>query len=115
MILGSLDYKGHAILDFSPRYVIGSQSNHITFDSLDHAKQWLDEFYKPFDPDVLTNTYIKEIALDIMRENLSDIARDKDYWYGIKGFDFNYHDIEDQGFLNIDIYPLDDPKNYFSI
>lgn len=45
MILGSIEYRGETILNFSPRFVIGSQSNHVTFDSLDNAKQWLDEFF----------------------------------------------------------------------
>lgn len=115
MLLGALTYRDTTILDFSPKWVIGSPSSHITFDSLEDAKQWLDEFYKPFDPDLLDISDIKEIALDILRENLSDIAKDQDYWYGIKGFDFNYHDIEAQGFINIDIYPVDDPKWFFSI
>lgn len=44
MILGSITYRGNEILDFSPRFIIGSNDHHGVFDSLDNAKQWIDEF-----------------------------------------------------------------------
>lgn len=44
MILGSITYRKTAILDFSPSWVIGTPKAHIKFDSLEEAKQWLDEF-----------------------------------------------------------------------
>lgn len=44
MLLGAITYKGHSILDFSPTWVIGTPNKYISFDGLDYAKQWLDEF-----------------------------------------------------------------------
>lgn len=69
MILGSIEYRGETILDFRPKYAIGSQANHITFDSLDHAMTWVKEFKESIQRKELTS-YARDFGLILSNEQL---------------------------------------------
>lgn len=44
MILGSITYKGIIILDFSPHWVIGTPEHNLRFDTLEDAKQFINNY-----------------------------------------------------------------------
>jgi hypothetical protein len=69
MILGSIKYRGETILDFSPRFVIGSQSNHVAFDSLDSAMTWVKEFKESIQRKELKR-YARDFGLHLSNDQL---------------------------------------------
>jgi hypothetical protein len=44
MILGSITYKGVLILDISPYWAIGTPEHSLRFDSLEEAKQFINNY-----------------------------------------------------------------------
>lgn len=117
MILGTYNYRGIDIIGLAGHCAIGDPQNHIRFSSVDHAIQWIDEFRADLDtdPKPLTIDELRIVAMDILRENIEDFSKDKDLWYGIRDHDINYHDLDNSGFVQIDIYPLNDQSSFFTV
>ena len=45
--------------------------------------------------------YIAHLLVKVYKK---EIMRDGDWWFGIDDYDFNFHDLDDTGYFNIDVY-----------
>ena len=52
----------------------------------------------------LTTNELQYLAHLLVKAYKKEIVRDGDWWFGVDDYDFNFHDLDNTGYFNIDIY-----------